>query len=200
MLLDLRTLRHYTLHAKDGDIGTVTDVLFDDKRWVVRYLVVRAGNWLTGRKVLISPFAVEQLDVERSELRLALTRERVKSSPDYDSDKPVSRQYEVDYFTHYGFPSYWAGPYLWGYMEYPLATSIPRSGPVPPHEPGFEQRAEQERARSDPHLRSLNEVSGYALEAQDGDAGQVETFMFQLKSWAIRGLVVDTKNGASAAS
>ena len=34
------------LAALDGDIGHVKDFYFDDKNWVVRYLVADTGSWL----------------------------------------------------------------------------------------------------------------------------------------------------------
>ena len=55
MLRSLLDLRNYRIQAIDGHIGGVHDLLFDDQRWTVRYLVVDLGSWLPGRKVLISP-------------------------------------------------------------------------------------------------------------------------------------------------
>ena len=39
-----------SIGASDGLIGHVKDVYFDDRRWVVRYLVVDSGDWLIGRR------------------------------------------------------------------------------------------------------------------------------------------------------
>ena len=76
MLLSTEILRDLELAATDGNVGTVEDVYFDDHRWVVRYLVVETGGWLSGRKVLISPHAVHDIDPARSVVRTELTRER----------------------------------------------------------------------------------------------------------------------------
>jgi hypothetical protein len=62
MLWSLEELRGYTIRATDGDIGTVHAFFFDDKTWAIRYLVVDTGAWLPGRRVLISPVALEQPD------------------------------------------------------------------------------------------------------------------------------------------
>ena len=51
-------LTGYSIGAKDGDIGSVDDVLFDDKLWTVRYLVADTAKWLPGRRVVISPIAL----------------------------------------------------------------------------------------------------------------------------------------------
>ena len=47
----------YAIRATDGDLGTVDEFYFDDETWTIRYIVVETGNWLSGRKVLISPVA-----------------------------------------------------------------------------------------------------------------------------------------------
>jgi len=54
------------------------------------------------------------------------------------------------------------------------------------------KRAEQES--SDSQLRSANEFIGYYIEATDGDIGHVEEFIIDDESWAIRYMVVDTRN------
>lgn len=53
-LRKLKDLSDFALQARDGEIGKFKDVYFDDESWVVRYLIVRTGGWLTGREVLIS--------------------------------------------------------------------------------------------------------------------------------------------------
>jgi hypothetical protein len=57
MLWHASAINGYAIEASDGDIGTVSDFLFDDASWLVRWLVVDTGNWLSGRKVLLPPSA-----------------------------------------------------------------------------------------------------------------------------------------------
>jgi hypothetical protein len=71
-----------TIHAEDGDIGSVDRLLFDDERWTVRHIVVDTGKWLSGRQVLISPAAVLGIDAERGTMRVRLTKEKIRNSPD----------------------------------------------------------------------------------------------------------------------
>ena len=58
MLSIAKTLKGYKLHGLDGEIGKVKEFYFDDHHWTIRYLVADTGNWLTGRQVLISPYAL----------------------------------------------------------------------------------------------------------------------------------------------
>src|SRR3990172_2839645 len=97
MLQNLKDIEKCTLHATDGDIGRVKDLYFDDHTWVVRYLIVDTGSWLSDRKVLLSPISIRKPDWPAHRLPAAVTRDQVKNSPDIDTDKPVSRQHEAQY-------------------------------------------------------------------------------------------------------
>jgi sporulation protein YlmC with PRC-barrel domain len=181
-------LEGMTIHARDGDIGKVQELYFDDEKWVVRHLVVRAGGWLFGRRVLISPLSVEKLDWESREVRTWLSREQVKNSPDINTDEPVSRQQERRLHLYYGMPVYWGGTALWGNGMFPAALALK-------DRLSEEQREAVEGAvEGDSHLRSSREVNGYYIHAEDGDLGHVEDFLLEEETWALRYLVVDTRN------
>ena len=64
MMFAISALEGCTVNASDGEVGTVKDILFDDEAWRIRWVVVDTGTWLTGRKVLIHPSAIEPLDLE----------------------------------------------------------------------------------------------------------------------------------------
>ncbi len=55
MLWHASAIKGYAIQASDGAIGAVSDFLFDDVSWRVRWLVVDTGHWLSGRKVLLPP-------------------------------------------------------------------------------------------------------------------------------------------------
>ena len=46
----------------------------------------------------------------------------------------------------------------------------------------------------DSHLRSTQAVTGYHIQAADGEIGHVEDFIIDDETWAIRYLVIDTRN------
>lgn len=182
MLHAVQTLKGLALAAVDGGIGTVEDACFDD-RWVIRYLVVNTGGWLSGRRVLISPHAVQDVDTVQKEVRVDLTRERVEKSPPMDADKPFSREHEVEYARYYGYPSYWTAPVLLGAELGLIAPPLEQAMPPAATERGTE-----------PNLRRCSEVAGYHVGANDGDIGHVEDFLFDDETWAIRYLVIATRN------
>ena len=108
MLIKAKALKDYKLHSLDGEIGKVEEFYFDDHHWTIRYLIADTGNWLTGRKVLISPHALVAVNKEERSIAVDLTKKQIEDSPSLDSDKPVSRQYEESYYGYYGWPMYWA--------------------------------------------------------------------------------------------
>ncbi|HEV8585144.1 MAG TPA: PRC-barrel domain-containing protein [Methylomirabilota bacterium] len=189
MLIGAKELVGYHLAATDGAIGEVQTCYFDDVHWTVRYLVVDTGGWLSGRKVLISPMSVREVDRVGRRVIVALTRDQVERSPDIDTHRPVSRQHEISLLQHYGFPSYWYGPYTWGPVMLP-APPFPATDAVREE---MMARAEQDNLE-DAHLQSSKDVIPYAIQARDGTIGHVDDFLADDRAWSIRWLVVGTGN------
>ncbi|HWQ36684.1 MAG TPA: PRC-barrel domain-containing protein [Blastocatellia bacterium] len=193
MLQSVNELQGFALMATDGAVGEVREFYFDDERWTVRYLVVSTGSWLEGRDVLISPISVRQVDRGSNQVFVNLTMDQVRHSPDIDTHKPVSRQHESLFMSYYGYPYYWGGPGLWGSAAYPAAVALPPA--TAEHIAAeSEARARDEEQSGDSHLHSTREVTGYYIQASDDDIGHVEDFIIEDDSWAIRYLVVDTRN------
>jgi uncharacterized protein YrrD len=181
MLYNTKELYGHKLTASDGDIGHIQDFYFDDNTWVIRYLVVDTGSWLSGRQVLLTPHAFGRLDTDGKTLAINLTRKQIENSPSIESHKPVSRQYEIEYYQYYGWPAYWNGGGMWGLGGYPVV--------MPPSKD--EVVAQQHHHRDDKHLYSAKAVMGYAIHATDGEIGTVSGFMADDKSWAISDLAVE---------
>lgn len=193
MLTSVKRMRGWTLRATDGEIGRVTDVYFDDERWVVRYLIVDTGGWLRGRKVLISPYAVTKLAAESNSVVVSLTRAQVEASPDIDTEKPVSRQQEAEYLRYYGYPEYWPYTTFWAWGAMPVVVP-PDPDVMKDLQERREREAERAAGQADVHLRSAREVIGYHIQASDEAVGHVEDFLFEDDTWAIRYVVADTRN------
>lgn len=171
MLRSLDTLLGYHVKATDGDIGRVWNFFFDDQSWVIRYLVVETGGWLSRTRVLIVPSALGQPEWEGRAFPVSLTQDQVRNSPGIDTDKPVSRQQEIQLHRHYAWPMYWS-------MDGGVA--------VLPSRPELET----EITEGDPHLRSFREVTGYHLAASAGQWGYIEDFLADDHTWRIHQLVV----------
>jgi hypothetical protein len=188
MLKNAALLKGLAVHALDGELGTVDEFYFDDKSWAVRYLTIETGGWLGGRQVLISPFSVIQADWQAKRLDVGLTKKQVEHSPKINTQQPVSRQHEAEFLGYYGYPYYWGGPYLWGPAFYPAGLDRSPSASAA----AMAGRTEKDAANS--HLRSSKAVTGYTIEAMDGEIGHVDGFIVDDEFWAIRYLEVATRN------
>jgi len=183
MLQNIKKLYGHKLAAIDGGIGQIKDFFFDDKTWVIRYLVADTGSWLTGRLVLLSPHSFGILDQYDKTLNIKLLKKQIENSPSIASHQTVSRQFEIEYYNYYGWPTYWDGGAMWGLGSYPVIL------PPSPYELEHQQK---HRHRADKHLQSTHAVNGYQIQAADGAIGAVSGFMVDDRSWAIRELVVET--------
>jgi sporulation protein YlmC with PRC-barrel domain len=174
MLWSVEQLHRYPILATNGQTGEVDEFYFDDEEWMIRYLVIDIGKWLSGQRVLISPNVLGQPRLMTHVLPVMLTQSQINDSPDIDRDKPVCRQPKVDY---------WPG------------LGIPASLGVPGSYASTQSVAEKdEEHKPDPHLRSTKEVVGYHIQATDGEIGHVEDFIIDDETWIVRYLVVNTRN------
>jgi len=188
MLINARQFKGLLIQAKDGELGTVDQFYFDDETWAIRYLTVETGDWLGSRRVLISPFSVVHINWQAKRLDVSLTKKQVENSPDINTRQTVSRQHEAEYLGSMGYPYYWGGPYLWGPAYYPGGLAIPKASPT-------EALSDRVRREStDSHLRSAEVVTGYHMEAIDGEIGHLDGFVMDDETWAIRYIEVATRN------
>lgn len=187
MLRSIKQLYGNKLGATDGEIGHVKDFYFDDRNWAIRYLIVDTGTWLPGRQVLLSPYSLGRLDQHENVLRVDLTRKQIENSPSIDRHKPVSRQYEEEYYRYFGWPYYWQGDALWGLSGFPIlesaGQSLPRESAMASNPP---------IAPADAHLRSTQAVNGYQVRTGEAMIGHVCDFMMDAGSWAIGQLAIKT--------
>lgn len=182
MLHQTHDLKGYKLGARDGEIGKVTEFYFDDRNWTVRYLVADTGDWLVGRRVLLSPYALDPVKKDLEIIPVDLTKSQIENSPSLEMEQPVSRQYEMQYYPYYGWPAYWEGPFAWGASEIPYRGEATWTQPPPT------------TGNENPNLRSTSEVAGYSIHAADGELGHVDDFILDDENWMIRYLIVDTRN------
>ena len=109
MLNKAKTLESYKLESLNGPIGKVKEFYFDDRYWTIRYLVAETGNWLVSRQVLISPYAVTDVNGPAKSIATDLTKAQIEASPDLERDAPVSAQMESSLYGYYGWDPLWGG-------------------------------------------------------------------------------------------
>jgi len=190
MLFAVSGLLGCSVEASDGRAGALRDFLFDEESWKIRWMEVDAGGWLSGRKVLIHPSAIEPLQVSESRDRLPmmsgqqrpvisvrLTQQQIEAGPATPEDAPVTKETEVRLYEHYGWDPAWGASYFG-------ARVVSRPAP----------EGQANENGGDPHLVSAVSVKGYHVHATDGDLGHVENFLADDVNWDIRYLVIATRN------
>jgi hypothetical protein len=177
----LSAFNKYTIEAPDGNAGYVTDSLFADNDWKLRWFVINAGSWLFGNNLLISPASLGRPDIRQHAFPVTLMKAQVKASRSINSDQPISLQMED--------PNAWAdNQQNWdadGFVSNGFGSSY-----------GLMSQHEAVPA-GDPHLRSLAQLIGYNIHALDGDIGHLEDFLVDDETWQIEHAVIDTKNWGS---
>ena len=97
----------YDIEASDDSIGHVEDFVIECDSWAIRYMVVDTRTWLPGRKILVAPTWIDDVDWADRFVRVSLTRSQVEGSPEFDPKAPVNREYEARLYDYYGRQKYW---------------------------------------------------------------------------------------------
>jgi uncharacterized protein YrrD len=165
MLHDLKELIGASVLATDGEIGSIRNFLLDDRSWMICYVVVDVGTWYKRRDVVLPIAAVEQPDWTKRIFHVRLTKEQVRSSPDIDSEKPVSRQQEI------AMEEYWGKMAYWVYTQVEVGALMPTGRKYPV------------RTNEDPDLRGAVNLIDYQVWATDGEIGRLESLIMDESSW-----------------
>lgn len=188
MLHSLHRLLGFSIGAIDGEIGHVKDFCFDDKSWTVRYLVVETGNWLFGRKVLISPVALLQPNWDKKTFPVNLTKEQVQSSPDVDLNQPLSFDETESLYSHYSWP--YPEEAGIGFMTTGMVGGVVAPG-IPLDERISDELHHTADSANTPHLHGIKHTTRYDVHATDGVIGEVSDFLID-ENWRISSVVIDT--------
>ena len=183
MLHNIKSLIGYRIEATDGDIGKVKEFYFEDTNWLIRYIILETGNWLLQRKVLIAPQSIIKGNARGRTFPVNLNKEQIRTSPDIDTDVPVSRHQAIKLFGHYAWKWYGSGFYAGG-LEEGLDTN-------PIIDEKIQDKPDStDESDDDLHLRSTKAIIGYHIHSTDGDYGRVGDFILDGENWQIKFLVV----------
>jgi len=197
MIRSADSLKRLELRARDGVLGRVKDLYFDDDRWTIRYLIVETGTWLNSRKVLIATSVLDAPDWAGGTIPVNLSTEQVRHSPSLDTEEAVTREQETGLQAHYGWPAYWIGGDYMGALATPMpVVEAPLHPPIPATAEAAiaANPAVRTAPHGDPRLRRAGAVLGYRLEATDGAAGHIDDLLFEDLTWSIQYLVIDPAN------
>jgi hypothetical protein len=184
MLTKITQLLDFKIFTSESELGRVSDLLFDERMWTTRYLVVDTTHIWQDRLILIAPAAVQKIDYEQETILLGLTQAQVEKSPLLEQNLPVSRQKEMAVLKYYGWPDYWQ----------PLGVNIPESAVMFSRMFALKKFQPELNRDSDynPYLRSANEIVNYRVYAEQKKAGIIKDYILQDVGWIFKYLVIRT--------
>jgi hypothetical protein len=165
----LSDISGYSVHARDGSLGVVRDMYFDDVDWMVRYLVVSGGDRSGPGRFLLAPEVISRTDREFGLISVFLRTAAVHDSPMVAAERNLPRQDERRLREYYGWPNYWPAP-------------------------ASAERFSQAQAAGSPRLQSLEAVLGYRVLAGGEDLGPLLDLIVDDHTWKIHCLEVDASS------
>jgi hypothetical protein len=88
----------YDVEATDGHIGKVDDATYENGQGM---LVVDTGFWIFGKKRMLPAGVVDRLDPDEKKIYLSVSKEQVKSAPEYEESKRDEAAYRKSIGDHY---------------------------------------------------------------------------------------------------
>jgi hypothetical protein len=89
----------FDVEASDGGIGKIDEATYDAG---ASYVVVDTGPWIFGKKRMLPARVIDRIDYDGRKVFVNLTKDQIKSAPDYDADRYGDETYRTDLGTYYG--------------------------------------------------------------------------------------------------
>ena len=192
----LSDLTNFAIKATDGKIGTVADFYFDDRRWVIRYLVVNLGSalGLDNRKVLLSPATIKHINHNEKIIAVDMSLSEIENSPVIDTAHSLSSNYEIDYLSYYGYAFNWDNGSQNSFAVDDETVVHVVDAKAQKSEDVFIDIDSVRRMYGDRHLRSCHEIINYQIQAADGEIGRLKSMLIDDDTWAIQCCIANTGN------
>jgi hypothetical protein len=178
-------LKNYSLSAVDGYLGNFEDMYIDVPAWQARYLLPVSAITSNDRRYLISSLAIGIIDHAVKRIYVELTQHQIEHSPAIRAQQPLSRQYEIEYYSYYGWPPYWEqnSACLSDDNEQHKTGSNERHGKVVKH-PMYSS------------LHRADQLKGFLVVSRDGISGYVEDLILDARYWLIHYLQIKVHAGS----
>lgn len=194
MKIMVSSLRGLPIHASDGRVGKVADLLFDETTWHVRWFVIRTASWLMGgRTVLIHPSAVERLDSDAHMLNVGLTKRQLEDSPDILLDEPVSRQIEYGIRGERDWDPAWGNPRFVAGVLGGLGICVSKRRLNEEASMHKTPRGGGPNDQGDPRLQSVFSLIGKHVWATDDSVGYLVDVCVDNTGWSLEYFLADIR-------
>jgi hypothetical protein len=181
MKRSLKQLLDYSVKATDGEKGNVKDFLFDEDKWIIRYLEIDLGTFFKDRKVLIGRTFLNTPEWSENIFPINITKSDIEKAPKLEKHLPVSLKYEEIYNKFNNQENYWDFQSITGRILYP-------------QRPIKSPKQELNEKNIDSNLRSFQEIENYQVHSKDGVFGHICDFIVDDEDWQIVYAIIDTSN------
>ncbi len=94
-------LKDYALHASDGDVGQVEDLLIEPETWRITHLIADTRLWWPGGLVVIDRALIDRICWPERQIAVSMTRAEVKNSPAYDRRHKLNENFQTTVSSYY---------------------------------------------------------------------------------------------------
>jgi hypothetical protein len=92
-------LTGFKVEARDGSIGKVDEATNEAGG---SFIVVDTGPWIFGKRVMIPAGFITNIDLDAELIDLDLTKDEIKSAPEFDKDRYLDQTYRSELGSYYG--------------------------------------------------------------------------------------------------
>ena len=92
-------LTGFSVEARDGGIGKIDEASYDVGR---SFIVVDTGPWIFGKKVMLPAGVIDRVDSTSETVFVRLTKDEIKSAPEFDEDRYLEEGYRGELGGYYG--------------------------------------------------------------------------------------------------
>ncbi len=192
MLLSLRDITGYRMMARDGEIGKVTDFLFDQRDWSIRYIVDKTSA-LFGKQVLIDVSAIKKISWSDQVLELSIDKKQVRESPDIDFKSILKKENEQKLIDHFQGTVNWTSIDKQGTLPLTRGLSLDIYGDKSNSD--YARLIVQDTEFDPEGLQSSSMAVNFKISTNNGHLGHAEDFIIDDSNWMIRFMVIDTRGG-----
>jgi len=91
-------LSDFRVEAADGEIGKVSEATYSTGGC---WIVVDAGPWILGKKVMLPAGTIERIDFDEKAIRVDRSREEIKNAPEFDPSGYAEQEYQLSLAEYY---------------------------------------------------------------------------------------------------
>ncbi|HAZ13847.1 MAG: hypothetical protein A2X86_14370 [Bdellovibrionales bacterium GWA2_49_15] len=185
MLCSLSKLKASNVCAVDGPIGKIKDFYFDEKNWIIRYMLIDSDGYLNRSNGFISTSSISNIDMGANRIQVNFSsnsigkKHRSKKEVDQLTGQQKEKQHEIQ------FSDFFKRPSSWGLMDYPWVV-----GPQGVIYENIQGKNEIRLQSSQPNLPSYNQISKYQVHAVNAYLGHIKDILINDETWQFQFLEV----------